>query len=61
MTQMYAVLHPKPVFYHLDINVVLEFRLSLEAEVERRSQDLSILANRLAALIDEQAKVSSYI
>ncbi|XP_023339263.1 uncharacterized protein LOC111709669 [Eurytemora carolleeae] len=33
-----------------------EFRLSLEAEVERRSQDLSVLANRLAGLIDNQAK-----
>ena len=32
--------------------------MSLEAEVERRSQDLSVLANRLAGLIDNQAKVS---
>jgi len=33
-----------------------EFRLSLEAEVERRSQDLSTLAHRLAKLIEQQSK-----
>lgn len=33
-----------------------EFRLNLEAEVERRSQDMGVLANRLAGLVDNQAK-----
>ncbi len=37
--------------------LLLEFRLSMEGEVERRSQDLTTLASRLANLVDNQAKV----
>jgi hypothetical protein len=31
----------------------------MEGEVERRSQDLTTLASRLANLVDNQAKVST--